>query len=936
MNSCVFCSLEPSRLCFEGELVVAFWDSYAVSHGHCLLIPRRHVATWWEATPQERVALVEATETVKQLIERTHRPDGYNIGVNSGEAAGQTIHHLHMHVIPRYRGDVPDPRGGVRYVIPAKANYLDRRLEGAPHPRAIVSGGEDPFFPHLRSALERAVRVDLAVAFIQRSGWKRVEPHLRDVLSRGGTVRLLTGDYMGVTDPEALTEILFLAEEFEGLTVRVFETGPGTFHPKCYMVQQTGGGSLAFVGSSNLSEPALWHGIEWNYRATDPVGVKEVESAFESLFQRPETRPLSQDWVEEYDARRPTLQAREPLFVRPEVPEPPPLPHGVQAEALRALEFTRREGNRRGLVVMATGLGKTWLAAFDALGHPKRHPDSETFRRVLFVAHREEILTQARRTFQRVRPGVRTGYYKGDDRDAGADLLFASIQTIGKKAHLDRFPRDHFDYIVVDEFHHASARTYRRLLDHFEPKFLLGLTATPERTDGGDLLALCGENLVYRCDLAEGVRRDLLCPFDYFGVPDEVDYRNIPWRSNRFDPEELEAAVVTETRAANALEQHEKRGGSRTVAFCCSVRHARFMRDYFAKAGKRVAAVYSDTDSDPRASSLEKLASGELDVLFAVDMFNEGVDLPAIDTVMMLRPTESKILWLQQLGRGLRKSDDKDRLSVIDYIGNHRMFLLNLETLFDLSRSDREVSGVLDLLRDGPVDLNGCQVQYDLEAIEILQLLLRGTGPTALDKLLQFYQEFREAQGERPRAVEVFHGGFQPGASPDFGPGSARPKHGSWFGFVRDQGDFTQEEQVALDEASSFLLELETTHMTKSYKMVLLQALLESGAFPGDIGIEDLADAFGRVAARSSQLRSDISVQLEDRKALRALLIKNPIKAWTGGWGGTARSYFTYEKGQFRSRVPVSDKCVPSLVEMTRELVEWRLAEYLSRSSKGG
>ena len=196
----------------------------------------------------------------------------------------------------------------------------------------------------------------------------------------------------------------------------------------------------------------------------------------------------------------------------------------------------------------------------------------------------------------------------GQERDADADVLFASIQTLGRAAHLERFPRDAFDYIVVDEFHHAAAPTYRRLIDHFRPKFLLGLTATPERTDGGDLLALCEENLVYRCDLVEGVKQDLLCRFRYFGVPDEVDYRNIPWRNSRFDEEELTRHVATQSRARNAYEQLQKRGGTRTLAFCVSQRHADFMADFFRQQGLRAVAVHSGDTSAPRAQSLEELS----------------------------------------------------------------------------------------------------------------------------------------------------------------------------------------------------------------------------------------------------------------------------------------------------------------------------------------
>ena len=219
------------------------------------------------------------------------------------------------------------------------------------------------------------------------------------------------------------------------------------------------------------------------------------------------------------------------------------------------------------------------------------------------------------------RPKATLGRYDGQNWDHWADIVFASILTLGRSRHLEKFRPETFDYIVVDEFHHAAARTYRNLLNHFRPKFLLGLTATPERMDGGDLLALCQENLVFRCDAFDGIDRGLLCPFQYFGVPDDVDYAQIPWRNARFDEEALTQAVATRKRAQNALEQYRKRGGRRALAFCVSQRHADFMADFFRGAGVRAVAVHAGAESAPRAASLEQLAAGGIDVIFAVDMF---------------------------------------------------------------------------------------------------------------------------------------------------------------------------------------------------------------------------------------------------------------------------------------------------------------------------
>jgi superfamily II DNA or RNA helicase len=911
------------------------------------------VASWFEATDEERVELMAAVADARAAIQRIHQVDGYNLGVNIGHAAGQTIFHLHVHVIPRYHGDVRVPRGGVRHVIPDKADYVGMVREAQtarytaalspaipsglpaaaivrpPHQQALVRGGDDPLLPHLRAHLASAVHVDIAVAFALESGLAKIDEHLKDVVRRGGNLRILTGDYLDITEPNALRRLLDLAalatQGAGSAELRVFETAGVSFHPKAYIVHIAGGDGVAFVGSSNLSELALGRGIEWNYRvvpARDRAGFGTVVAAFQALFRHPQTTPLDATWVARYSARRST-EPKRPVDQAPEPPPPPPEPHEVQREALAALERTRSEGNAAGLVVLATGLGKTWLAAFDT--------DRPESRRVLFVAHREEILAQALATFRRIRPAAVLGLYTRDEKVADADVLFASIQTLGRARHLGQFPPDAFSYIVVDEFHHAAAATYRRLIDHFQPRFLLGLTATPERTDGGDLLALCGENLVYRYDLWDGIRRGLLAPFHYFGVPDEVDYRNIPWRSTRFDEEALTRAVATQSRAQNALEQYRQRAGTRTLAFCCSTRHADFMADFFTNASVRAVAVHSDATSAPRAASLERLEAGELDVIFAVDMFNEGVDLPHVDTIMMLRPTESRIVWMQQFGRGLRKVEHKDHLTVIDYIGNHRTFLLKPQVLLGIEPSAAVVAEALARAEAHTLDLPpGCEVTYDLRAIEILRALL--PIPTH-DALRAWYEDFRERHGIRPRAVEAFHEGYAPRA--------VRRSYGSWLRFVDQMGDLSEPEANLVRGAAAgpagaarvpeFLEELETTPMTKSYKMMVLLAMLNEDRLPGTVTIDELARTVSQLARRSARLQEDFGAALTDPQALEHHLQVNPIAAWSGGAGTHGVAYFGYEARRFSSRFDVPSPQREALQELVRELVDWRLAEYLQR-----
>lgn len=918
--ACPFCSVEAGRVFHAGRHVLALWDGFPVSPGHALIIPKRHIASWFEATSDERHELIETVDRVRSVIQESHHPGGFNVGWNDGAAAGQTIFHLHVHVIPRYRGDVEDPRGGVRHVIPAKAAYWTSASD-----RSLVRGETDPFLPHLLAQLDHAAGADVAVAFVLRSGVDLLIPHLGELIERGGKARLLTGDYLDVSDPDGLQLLLDRVAADEGagsLELRIFETGAaGSFHPKAYIFYDAHGPVTAYVGSSNLTATALKGGLEWNYRvisARDKAGLAEVADAFETLWRHPKTRALDQAWLDGYRSRRrPAMrQAEVPI----EEPAPPPVPHEIQLEALEALEKTRAEGDSAGLVVLATGLGKTWLSAFDS-----NRPE---FKRILFVAYRDEILAQALATYRRIRPDAHLGKYTGTEKVPDADVLFASIQTLGKRAHLRNFEREHFDYIVVDEFHHAAAATYRRLIDHFTPKFLLGLTATPERTDGGDLLGLCQENLVYRCDLFEGVRRDELCPFRYLGVPDDVDYEQIPWKSNRFDEEALTTAVATQKRAANALEQWRKHGkeGSRTLGFCCSMRHADFMAGFFKDHGVRAAAVHSGPTSDPRASSLEQLQAGELDIVFSVDMFNEGVDLPKVDTILMLRPTESQILWLQQFGRGLRKAEGKDRLTIVDYIGNHKVFLVKPRALFGLGSTRQELAQLLDRYERGTLELPpGCEVTYELKAIRLLRSQV-GPTATAPDAVRAFYQDFKDREERRPTAMEALHEGYN--------PRSVRNAHGSWLGFVAEQGDLEPESIRARATATAFLSALETTPMSKSYKMLVLLAMLNRDAVPGSITIDDLTEEFARVAGRSARTRADVSVPLDDRSEVRKLLEESPIRAWVGGQGTGGTPFFAYADGRFTFLPAIPAGLRAPFQELVREIVDWRMAEYLRRGTE--
>jgi superfamily II DNA or RNA helicase/diadenosine tetraphosphate (Ap4A) HIT family hydrolase len=916
--SCPFCSLDESRIAFSNDSVIAIWDGFPVSPGHLLIVPRRHTPAWANLSSSEKAATWSAIEQCQELISERFHPDGFNVGFNESPAAGQTVFHFHLHIIPRYEGDVADPRGGVRHVIPDKANYLTagESLLGPPVHQKLVTGGDDPLLPHLLLHLDGSTTCDIAVAFLLDSGARMIVAHLRDFLARGGQARILVGDYLDVTEPAALRRLNDLSGD---LVVRVYEARDRGFHLKTYIFQTEAEG-IAFVGSSNLSAPALTSSIEWNYKVIsrhEQAGFSEITAGFENIFNSYHAFRADEAWICRYEARR-LLADWRGAGMAEEPPAPTMVPHSIQQQALTALEETRREGFSAGLVVLATGLGKTWLSAFDS--------DRAQFRTVLFVAHREEILDQAIDNFRRARPNASIGRMIGAQRDSSADLVFASVQTLGRIENLKTFGATYFDYIVIDEFHHAAATTYRRIIDYFEPKFLLGLTATPERMDGGDLLALCQENLVFDASVADGISAGLLCAFQYWGVPDVVDYSNIPWRSARFDPTELTAAVATDARAQNALDQFRKHGAQRCIAFCCSQRHANFMAKFFNARGVRSVAVHAGNESAPRTTSLQRLADGEIDVIFSVDMFNEGVDVPNIDTVLMLRPTESTVIWMQQFGRGLRRAPGKPFLKVIDYIGNHRSFLMKLRSVAALAGSNASSIGALRKLLDDvkkqELDLpEGCSVTYELESIEILDSLLKPARPEAA--LEAFYGEFFERHGIRPTAVEAFHEGFNPRAN------SER----SWLGFVSRMNGLSQAESASFSQSRAFLESIEKTETTHSHKIALLLALISADAIPGSIGIEKLVEDVARIAGRYLKVRDDFSVDLSDPKGLRRMLVENPIHALVEGHGTTDVPFFRFEGDHLSTSFEVGD--VVPFRDLLREILDWRLAEYLDRRGSG-
>ena len=930
---CPFCASSPLTLVAENRLAFAFRDRFPVSPGHTLIVTRRHVPDFFGCTAEERAALLDLVDRVKADLDRELRPDAYNVGFNAGEAAGQTVMHVHVHVIPRFHGDVEDPRGGVRYVIPERANYLAKRAE-------ILPDGDlgGTFYLALAPLLARATHVDILAAFVQDSGLALIESAVQEALSRGAQLRILTGDYLDITQVDALrrlvdwatataaeriadTPALTVAGDLQARVIETAELGGRSFHPKAWHLRGSDFG-VAFVGSSNLSQSALGDGVEWNLRVDrhrDRAACQRVATSYARLWDA--ARVIDADWIAAYAARVRANARPLPLGeVSVEAPVSLPEPNGLQREALDALAASRAENRRRALVVMATGLGKTVLAAHDIVEAARDGAPS-----VLWIAHRRELLEQAANTLRRGLPDARFAWMLGGARpEEPFDVLFASVQTLSRPAAAASFAKDRFHYVVVDEVHHADAPSYRRILAHFSPAFLLGLTATPERADGGDVAGLFDDHVPFRADVGTGISEDLLVPFAYFGLADTTDYKPISWRSGRFDVAELSAALETQARMEKLWSNWHKpgRAGSRTMVFCASITHAAFVRGWLRERGVRVRLCHGGPDSDDRAAALQDLEAGRIDTICSVDLFNEGIDCRPLDRVVMLRPTESPVLFLQQLGRGLRKATGKERLVVLDFVGNHKVFLDRVRTLLSLGGAEPSVQAYV--ARRAATLPPNCTVDFELEAIDLLRRLLPAGGGSSA--LVSTYRELRAARGVRPTAGELVRRGFN--------LGSLLSGHGGWFGFVSAEGDLSGLEAAAFTAAGRWFREIQATAMTRCFKMVVLEVLLDEDALGDGITVDDLAARSHELLCRSPELFEDlegVATLPDPRRPDPAAWLKywrtNPIAAWCNG------PWFTLDGSRFVPRLPHVD--AGAIAAMTRELVDARLAMYRRRRVGG-
>jgi len=673
---------------------------------------------------KDRIAVgVTVARAIVERLSEISAEAGIEQPISSGE------------VLQRVMGRNPD--GTPRRLAAPLTPLLDTALlTNAP--------GEPNLWRQIQSEIESADEIDVLMAFVRRSGINPLIDQLRRHCKDGKALRILTTTYTGSTERAALDQLRDLGSE-----VRVsYDTTTTRLHAKAWIFHRRSGYSTALVGSSNLTRSAQATGLEWNVRVSAvrnrPV-IDKFAGTFESYWSSGEFVDYAPAQFEEQTrAARPEASGPTVVLSSIEV-----TPRPFQERLLELLAVARLQGRHRNLLVAATGTGKTVMAAVDYARLRAAHPRS----RLLFVAHREEILDQSIATFRHVLRDASFGEkWVGGHRPRDFEHVFASVQSLNASG-IDAIAADHFDVVIVDEFHHAAAASYDRLLQKVNPQELLGLTATPERSDGLPILHWFGDRIAAELRLWDAIDQQHLVPFLYFGIADDTDLSDIPWkRGTGYDVTALTNLYTSNDAWARLVITQVRRyvdpETMRCFGFCVSVEHARFMAARFSHHGIPAVAVSGQSSSSERDKALRDLAAGTTKAVFSVDLFNEGVDVPDADAILMLRPTESPVLFLQQLGRGLRKARNKSLCTVLDFVGtHHREF-----------RFDRRYRALLNTTRRGlenaveqqfPYLPAGCSMQLDRVAADIVLRSIREATPSRWPEKVE---ELRSVRRQIPDA----------------------------------------------------------------------------------------------------------------------------------------------------------------------------------------
>ena len=797
-----------------------------------------------------------------------------------------------------------------------------------------LTGGQDKrmyLYYQLLNSLKRADSVDIVVSFLMESGVRMLLGELDNALKRGAKIRILTGNYLGITQPSAL--YLIKHKLGEQVDLRFYNEKNRSFHPKSYMFHYKDYSTI-YIGSSNISKSALTSGIEWNYRfssKTDSHNYEKFYNTFLDLFEHhsvviddDELKRYSKNWhrpavskdLDRYDLQDDETTNNISLFE----------PRGAQIEALCALENTRAEGAGRALVQAATGVGKTYLAAFD----------SKDYERVLFVAHREEILKQAAQSFKNVRNSDDYGFFDGESKCTDRSVIFASVATLGRSEYLNNkyFASDYFNYIVIDEFHHAVNDQYQRIVNYFKPQFLLGLTATPERMDGRNIYEICDYNVPYEISLKEAINKGILVPFHYYGIFDDTDYSKLHIVRGRYDEKELNETYIGNVHRYELIYKYYCKYDSRqALGFCCSKEHAREMAREFSSRGIPSVAVFSDASgeyTEKRNVAIQKLKNGEIRAIFSVDMFNEGVDITSVDMVMFLRPTESPIVFLQQFGRGLRKCRGKEFLTVLDFIGNYEKagrvrFLL--EGKSDMYREGCHLSDTLRFPDD-------CMVDFDLKLIDLFAEMDR-KHLKLKDQVINEYFRVKDLLGKRPTRLDLF-------TYMDDNIYETAITHSKdnpfkrYLEFLNDLGELSQiEVEFYKGIGREFISLLENTNMSKVYKMPVLMAFYNNSDVLMEVSEKQLLSSwkeFFSTGTNWKDLDKNMTLQkykdISDKDHLKKILAM-PVHFLLESGKGFFVKNDDVALGLREELRPLIDN--PVMIRQMKDVIDYRTMDYYQR-----
>ncbi|TGL57002.1 DUF3427 domain-containing protein [Leptospira kemamanensis] len=669
----------------------------------------------------------------------------------------------------------------------------------------------------------------ISTAFATTSGVACIMNSLLELKERKIKGKILVSQYLNFTHPEALKRLLI----FDNIELRI--ATEGNLHSKGYFFNH--GNILdVIIGSSNLTANALSTNKEWNLKVSAgteselaKLSLKEFHSEFDHAI------PVDSSWINEYNK----IYTKQRYYSLDRLKEIETIqikefkPNLIQAEALQKLRALRAEGKTKALIVSATGTGKTFLSAFDVQEYePKKF---------MFIVHRTNIAKKAMETFKSLMPKINSDLYSGGNKNKDADFIFATIQTISKDEHLKQFSTDHFDYIVIDETHHAEAVSYQKVMDYFKPKFLLGMTATPERTDGINIFSLFDHNIAYEIRLQQALEQEMLAPFHYYGVSDlEINGERVEDKTN-FN------LLIAEERVNRLIETSKLYGTDngvvRGLIFCSRIDEAKELSKKFNDRGFKTVALTGEDSESFRHQCIKNLeeevnSQNKLDYIFSVDIFNEGIDIPKVNQIIMLRPTQSAIVFVQQLGRGLRKTESKEYLTVIDFIGNYaNNYMIPIALFGDVSYNKDNLRKLL--LSGSEIIPGSSTINFDKISKDRIYDAISEKNFSLHKDLLNDYQILKFKIGKIPNLCDFWEQGSRD-------PYSYITRYGCFYNFLSTyDNDF---KDTTLSERQIKLLELFSKEINNSKRIeetILLELLLEHGSLSYGQFREKMKAAYG-------------------------------------------------------------------------------------------